>query len=361
MATGYTWSGTTTSMTWKWFGEVLHTVALESLRPNVLLKRFGQMYNMPPGRGKMFHIPKWNLVNPVGELPIGGGTGPSGTYAEADEVLGPDGHALSMDTVPVQIRAWGGHFKFTDVWMMIEEIPGALAGGVSQLGHGLAVVEDGHIRDDVLIAKMITASPATAAFQHGGGAGAWNSVAAGNTLIIDDLFDAYDALENKYAFKWPGPGEGIYEGIFPPRAIHDLFLSSGGAVNLSDWLSTVPGQGAFERNEMRVVAGVTLNKSKVNCATDNAGTRVTGTGSNGFVDASPQVATGYYGWVLAPGAFAVVELAGGAPTIIIQPFGSAGTDDPYKRKMTVAVKAFMVAKELDLANRAGVIAIGASV
>lgn len=370
MADAYTWSGASnvstsgtvsaTNFTWKWFGEVLHTVALESLRPNVLLKRFGQQYNMPANRGKIFHIPKWNLVNPVTELNIGGNDNvPDGTGivdSGSEEVEFPDASALSMNSVAVQIRAWGGWFKFTDVWMLVHEIPGALAGGVSQLAHGLAVVTDAHIRDDVLIANFDGGS--TGPVELGANEASWDSVVTADNLNVDDLFHMYNALENNNAFTWPG---GFYEGLFHPRAIHDLFVNaaSGGNLTLSDWLATVQGQGAFERNDLQIIAGISINKSTINTVDNNSGTAISGTGSNGFASSSP-TPTGVYNYAFAPGAFAHVSLAGGDPTLIIQPFGSAGTKDPFKREMSISIRSFEVAKELDLAKRSVVLATGAS-
>ena len=59
----------------------------------------------------------------------------------------------------------------------------------------------------------------------------------------------------------------------------------------------------------------------------------------------------YVANVIAPGAYAVVDLQSGPPSIIVQPFGSAGTADPTKKRMTVGMKAYYTTVRMDLANR----------
>ena len=324
------------SSEYTFLGRYLHKVAQEALYPQLFLYEYGQKVPLPGNRGKIIHIPYFIKQEPI--LPVNTGT--------AESAMPSAEFAVSGANYSAEVGGYHGHFAFSDFFYATHEVPGVLAAGVRQLAAHMAKTYDNLIRNNLSgLTGAATGTAASSCTINGavGLYGAITGVAATDALTVDGLFGAETSLTNDLAPAFP---DGTYACILAPPQVYDLFTDQGGTalgkVKLTDWLNTTRGQDKYER----AVIG-TMSRLKIMVSTESVPKYYATAAANGFAAS----ASGYGGSVIAPGAYAVIDLENARPSIIIQPFGSAGTLDPTKKKMTVGMKGYFTAVNMDTGNR----------
>lgn len=322
------------SSEYTFLGRYLHKVAQEALYPQLFLYEYGQKVPLPGNSGKIIHIPYFIKQEPIEDA----GTGTAESAAPSTE------YAISGDNYSAEVKGFHGHFGFSDFFYNTHEVPGVLAAGVRQLAAHMAKEYDGDIKDNLsgLTGNASgTASSACAINGSQGLYGATTGLTSGAPLTIDGLFAAETSLVDADAPAFP---DGTYATILAPQQIYDLFTDQGGTgagnVKLSDWLATSQGQMKYERAVLGTISRMKTMVSTESVVKFGAGVGPMSAGSSGFG-----------GMVIAPGAYGVVDLQNARPSIIIQPFGSAGTADPTKKKMTVGMKGYYTSVPMDTGNR----------
>jgi hypothetical protein len=319
-----------------WFAEFLSTVAQENLYPHLFLHQWGVQTPLPANRGKKIYIPYF--VEPPATLVAALPT--IAADADTGEAETNTGFRMQMNKYSGEVAGYGGHFQFTDFFMSIEEIPDVLEAGVRQLSHRLAETYEGIIRT-----KLNAALNGSTCHQVFAGGKAIGTIAATDYLTVDDLFRGEELLKSSNSFTFP---DGSFKTILNPRVTYDLWTDQSGAtpgVKMTDWLSTSQGQTKYENGMIGKVARQEIYES-----TENAPMFTGGAGEYTNINAAGALALAS-GWTISPGAYAVIDLQGMTPNVIIQPFGSAGTVDPLKRNMTVGIKGFFTSVAMDTANR----------
>lgn len=308
-------------------GQYLHKVAQETLYPQLFLYQFGQKVPLPGNSGRIINIPYFKKVEPVQKFSTGTGTASGEGVAPSAEFQ------MSGDKYTAEMFGYHGYIGFSDFFWAVHEIPGVLAAGVRQLSAHLAKLYDIAIHD------QISATGTGTLVDGKDGLAGGTGVSSADGLTVDGLFAAQTTLEENLAPTYP---DGTYACILHPRQVYDVFTNAetSAGVSLTNWLNTDRGQKMYEN----AVLG-TLAKLKIHVSTQSV---VTGYGT---AFAMQSASSGYHAPVIAPGAYAVIDLQNARPSIIIQPFGSAGTADPTKTHMTVGIKGYFTAKAMDTSNR----------
>lgn len=361
MAVGYTHAGN--NNTWKFFGEVLLNSALEEYYPKLVLHDMASHITLPGHRGKKVYVPQWNKVNPVSELNISASDG-----TDVDETVSPSAHEMTMKNYDGTIQGFGGSFKYSDIHASITEMMDELTAGARQLGGGYAVTVEDNALTTLLNALDDGAKPDSIAATIGANGKTWANATAADLLKLSDISRVRAYFESNVDGLTPAYPDGTYKGIIHPNNAHDLFtdVDSGTyGYNMVQWLQTSRGQGMFEANKIPVLHGVSLETSAYD-TTDPYNSHAAWVDDNTDLTNQPFGAgvtgnpTGYVCMFFAPGAWSNLSLANATPSIIIQPFGSAGTEDSLKRKMTVGIKGYQTCIPQDMARRALFIAAGST-
>lgn len=330
------------SSEYTFLGRYLHKVAQETLYPQLFLYQFGQKVPLPGNSGKIIHIPYFIKQEPIESV----GTGVSESAVPGTEF------AVSGDNYTGEVAGYHGFFGFSDFFYATHEVPGVLAAGVRQLAAHMAKTYDNQIRDALSALTAAASGTGASACAINGSQGLYGSVASGSItsgmhLSVDGLLAAEASLGDDDAMAFP---DGTYACIISPAQGYDMFTDQAGTgnanINISSWLQTTAGQSKYER----AVLG-TIGRLKIMTSTQSVAYFPSpGTAA---VSSSPMAASteGYGAYVIAPGAYAVVDLQNARPSIIIQPFGSAGTADPTKKKMTVGMKGYWTQINMDTGNR----------
>lgn len=311
-------------------GSYLHKVAQETLYPQLKLYRFGQRVPLPGNRGTTVNIPYYLQQDPIEAMALSN-----------KEVSGPvSSFAVSAHRYTGTVAGYHGHFRFSDFFWATHEVPGVMAAGVRQLAGHMAKTYD-----DVIQGKLCAAGQAI----HGewGHASAASTTIATDALSLHGIFAAEESMEAKDAFAFE---DGFWPAIFRPRQIYHLFTNAAAipatGTTLQQWLQTGRGQQKFEMAEVGTIGRLKIMTSTYSVKEYN-GTTAGTIGASSYANNSV-----YAGLVIAPGAFAVIDLEGAPPSIIIQPFGSGGaTGDPTKKVMSVGMKAYFTAIAMDTTNR----------
>lgn len=322
------------SSEYTFLGRYLHKVAQETLYPTLFLYQFGQKVPLPGNSGKIIHIPYFIKQEPIEDA----GTGTSEPDKPASEF------AVSGANYTGEVAGHHGYFGFSDFFYATHEIPGVLAAGVRQLAAHMAKTYDNEIRDNLsgLTGNASgTASSACAINGAQGLYGATTGITSGMHLSVDGLLAAEASLADDDAMAFP---DGTYACVISPAQGYDMFTDQAGSananINISSWLQTQAGQRKYEQAVLGTIGRLKIMTSTQSIAYYTAG--------QGPMTAG---AEGYGAYVIAPGAYAVVDLQNARPSIIIQPFGSAGTADPTKKKMTVGMKGYWTTINMDTGNR----------
>lgn len=297
--------------------DYLHKVAQEALWPQLFLYELGEKVALPPNNGKTIFIPYYYKKDLI-QTSITEGT-----------AIGSS--ALSGHFYSGTVAARAGSIAFSDFFVATHQVPGVLAQATKQLSNYLAQKYEADIRT-VLCGAGTFFSP--------DGATATGSVVEATPLLLKGLFQASTYLASNDAPKYM---DGNYAGIFHPKALYDLKtnVSAAGAFTWANATAAGSEEG-FRRLENATVgyaAGIRILESTNNAKFVHA---------LGGMSASN---SGYQGFVMAPGAYACVDLVNAKPSVFVKGLGSAGTSDPANQKMTVAVKGYFAAVAMDTTYR----------
>ena len=312
-------------------GQHLHLVAQETLYPELKMYQFGQRVPLPPNRGKVIYIPYFKKIEPIEAM----GTG-------ASEVCAPaNAFGISAHRYTGTLQGYHGYFRFTDFFWDTHEVPGVLAAGTRQLAAHMAKTYDN------LIVNGLSAKGTAINGRYGHACAASTSTLT-TRLTLRGMFAAEETLESKDNMAFP---DGFWPAIFAPRQIYHLFTNAAGVaateVNLTQWLQTQKGQIKFEMAEVGTIGRLKVMTSTSSVKKYAGATNTAAIGGSGYAANCL-----YNAFVIAPGAYAVVDMEGNPPSIIIQPFGSGGaTGDPTKKVMSIGMKAYFTAIPMDTTNR----------
>ena len=242
------------------------------------------------------------------------------------------------------VSGYGDVRKYSDFLVKVMEVPDQISQDVADMSKYLGYKYDTLIRNKLSGAGTFVSPDGTTAA---------GSVQSATNLKQRFLFDAATTLANLDAYPY---SDNLFAAVLPPIGIHDLFVSTSGGSQLA----TVPrGSGFLDNTESgaqkleRMTIGM-LGQCRVMSSTQSS--RYITDASGGMCDST--ASCGYQALVLAPGAFAVVDLETARPKTYIKPFGQSGHLDTLDQLMSVGVKGYFVPIAMDTTNRLVRTAIG---
>lgn len=305
-----------------WFNTYLRKVAEKGLFATPVLYELADKAPLPGGSGKQIYIPKHIPKNQIRALATGGEGKP----------LQPCG--TSSGNYTATVAGYGDVRTYSDFLIAIQEVPKMVANDVEAMS-----IYAGQKIDSLIRAQM----SANGTYVEPDGVVGSGSVASTTNLKQRFLFDARAILAGNSA---PTYGDGMYAAVLHPRQTHDLFVSTSGErgqmVKLQEFSymqTTEAGVRKIENHTIDRIAGCRIIESSYSAkAVRGAG------GMSGR-------ASGFQGYVLAPGAVGAVDLANSRLRTYTKGFGSAGTADAIDQVMSVGIKFYFAAVKMDTANR----------
>jgi N4-gp56 family major capsid protein len=312
-------SATTATATMTFLGKYLHNLAQEALWPQLFLYELGEKVPLPSNRGKHIFIPYYYKKNYIH----------AATEASRSDVTWSS--ALSGHFYSGTVVGRRGSIVFSDFFVATHEVPGVMGQAVKQLSQYLAQGYE---------SLILTAICANGTYFCADGATASGAVVETTPLTLRGLYRASTTLEANDAPRYP---DGLYAGVFHPKALHNLKINAS-ASDYIRWATTIESGGpesliaeSLRRATIGTVAGIRL---------------MTSTHNGKFVHAAGGASasnSAHMGFVIAPGAYACVDLESARPSVIIKPLGSGGaTSDPANERMSVAVKGYFAAIPMDI-------------
>ncbi len=275
---------------------------LDNLYAQLYLYQFGEKRTVPKGSGITFYIPRWKKANITAATTEGSVIGTS---------------QLSSQFISGTLTQFAGAYKHSDVVVMTA-LSSVIEGSAREISKDLAQQIDTHIRNQISAAV-------TGDFVGGSGAAASESIHPVDVIKTSDVVKAKTLLNNANNFKFP---DGTYGGLIHPLQTFDVQTQTSTNAPGS-WVDILKYTGNVEtlyRGEVGRMYGVRFVET-TNLKRHSSGLSVA-------------AASGATAFIIAPGAYHVVELDGMRPEVIIKPLGSAGSDDPVNQNASVGAKVF---------------------
>lgn len=307
----------------KLFNQHLHKRAVNALYGQAILYEQGDPKPLPGGSGTSFSIPKYVGANNLAAL-------------TESAVVTTTSAAMSNYTGTVS--GFGEARKYSDFIMYANQIPQWISDEIYDM------TQNAKKKLDEIAISVLSAS-GVGTYVKPDGSTALLSTVSTTTLKQRALFDANSKLAGNDAIPY---ADGTWHGVFHPNQIHDLFVGAAasgtaltqlGAGYMDD---TDIGAKNLERASIGVLGNVRIYQS-------TWGSQAV-TSAGGLMSAASNV-SGYQAFILAPGAFAKVDLATARLKTYWKPAGSAGTADPIDQFSTAGVKFYATAVAMDTAKR----------
>lgn len=286
-------------------------VYLKRLELETMLYKFGDKRPIPRGEGQVIH---WTRYNAMGVSSLSG----------LSESVTPNETVISSSKISATISSYGAHVVYTDLfnWTAIDK-------GTKEQVSVLADLSHQKIED------LIQTELKNFTKQIVGGLANISLISSANIITTTEMKKAFRTLYTAGVPKHPLAG-GKYALHVHPYCIYDL-QADGSA---GSWIDVA------KRNDV-----TKLEEAKMG---DLFGFRIWAN-PNVKYDISGITATSafvYNNLAFGGNAFGVVEIGGAPknPEIIIKELGSAGTDDPYNQRGTIAAKIMMTVKVLEAAR-----------
>lgn len=319
-------------------GKHLTKIAQDVLYPQLFLFELGEKVPLPGNSGKHIFIPVRRRVRTVGVL------------TEGTVLLTS---AASAHFYSGMVSGFAGGFGYNDFFVATNEIPMVLGQDAKNLGVDMAQKYESAILSKISGSGLGTASTNTM-FVPPDGSTAAGSVATTTNMLLAGLFQATTLLRSNNAPTYP---DGLFAGVFHPKQVYDLYVNASGTAKFGNYntqlLNTDAGAKTLAGATLGQIAGIRILQS-TNSAKYFLGTAAA-TGTAG----TSAGASSYIGMVLAPGAYACVDLENERPRIIVKEFGSGGaTGDPADQKMSQSIKGYFCCVAMDAVNRIATIPSG---
>ncbi len=309
----------------KLFNQHLFKRAVNALYGQAVLYEQGDPKPLPGGAGTSFSIPKYVGKDDMGLLT-------EGTIVSTT--------SAAMSNYTGTVAGYGEARKYSDFIMYANEIPAWISDEI----HDMTMNAKKQL-DDLAIAVLSASGVGT--YIKPTGAGVALSSIYTTAMKQRALFDCNSTLAGNDANPF---ADGTFHGVFHPNQTHDLFVGAGASGVVLTQLgagymeATSLGAKKLERASIGILGNINVYQSTWGSQA------VTSTG--GLMSAS-QTGTsgGYQAFILAPGAFAKVDLATARLRTYWKPAGSAGTADPIDQISTAGVKFYATAVAMDTTNR----------
>ena len=303
----------------KLFNQHLHKRAVNALYGQAILDEQGDPKPLPGGSGTSFSIPKYVGANNLAAL--GESTVVSVT-------------SVAMSNYTGTVGGYGEARKYSDFIMYVNEIPQWISDEIYDM-----TMNAKKKLDELAIAVL--SSSAIGANVSPNGSTTLLSILNTTAMKQRALFDCNSKLAGADAHLY---SDGTYHGVFHPNQVHDLFVNLSALTNTNTigggYMETTEiGAKKLERASIGILGNVKVYQSTWGSQA------VTSVG--GLMSASA-TSLGYQAFILAPGAFAKVDLATARLRTYWKPAGSAGTADPIDQISTAGVKFYAAAVAMDV-------------
>jgi hypothetical protein len=308
----------------KLFVTHLHKRAVNALYGQAILYEQGDKKPLPGGAGTTMIIPKYVGGDNISALTEG-------------EILAPTSAAMSSYTGTV--AGYGEVRAYSDFIMAVNEIPQYISDEINDM------TMYARKKLDKLAVAQLSASGNTATYIKPDGVTARTSVVNTTVLKQRALFDANSTLAANDANPYP---DGTFHGVFHPNQIHDLFVAvatSGGSTGMVG--GAMENTDVYAKKLERASLGV-LGNIKVYQST--WGTEALGS-AEAYYSSASSTGTGYLAFIMAPGAFASVDLATSRLKTYWKPATTGGNYDAIEQVHKAGVKFYACAVAMDTANR----------
>lgn len=319
----------TTAGSNKLFVTHLHKRALNALYGQAVLYEQGDAKPLPGGSGTTMIIPKYVGADNITALTEG-------------TLLTPT--SAAMANYSGTVAGYGEVRAYSDFIMAVNEIPQFISDEINDM------TMYARKKLDAIAQGVLSASSVGTNVSPDGGATtvADKNILTTTTLRQRALFDANSTLAGNDANPY---GDGCWHGVFHPSQIHDLFVNAAASGNGSGFLGagymeqTDAGAKKLEKASIGILGNVkiwqsTWGSTAVGSAGGFMSAGVAGTGATG----------GWQAYIMAPGAFAKVDLATSRLRTYWNP-AKASTYDSIEQVSTAGVKFYATAVAMDTANR----------
>ena len=308
----------------KLWNQHLYKRAVNALYGQAVLYEQGDPRPLPGGSGHTLSIPKY--------------VGSDGMGALTENAAVTTG-SVAMSNYTGTIAGYGEARKYSDFVMYVNEIPQFVSDEIHDM------TQNARKQLDDLAIAVLSASGIGAYIKPDGATAIYSSI---NTTVLKQraLFDANSTLAGANANPY---SDGTWHGVFHPNQVHDLFVGAAasgtplGEYGAGYLEATEIGAKALEKASIGVLGNVRIYQ------TTWGSQAVTSVG--GLMSAASGAA-GHQAFILAPGAFAKVDLATARLKTYWKPAGSAGTADPIDQFSTAGVKFYATAVAMDVGTTA---------
>lgn len=291
---------------------------LDNIYPDLFAYQFGEKRRLPRNMGKVANYTRISKAGTGFPLPF---------QMTEGTPIGLSG--LSATTKNVTISGYAAAVGLSDLVIMTA-ISDTVRNAVFELSKGAALKVERTIRGKILSGNgaKLWASGLTSATLH-----------TTTTIRAIDLAKGKGKLRQNNARPWP---DGTFAAIMHPSPVYNLQsdTATGGWIDVNKYASTQTVDLIY-RGEVGKAYGVRcVESAEAKQVTSAIGALFSGA-SSGFITE-----------IIAPGAYAVVELDGAAASVFVKQVGSSGSADPANQIGSVAAKLYFAPIDFDMSNRA---------
>lgn len=314
----------------KLFVTHLHKRAVNALYGQAVLYEQGDPKPLPGGSGTTLIIPKY-----AGQTSAGGGGTDYGIRPLVEGTV-LSSTSAAMSNYSGTVSGFGDVRTYSDFIMHVNEIPQFISDEINDM-----VMNARRKLDNIALAVLSASSVGTNI--KADGSTAFGNCVGTTTLKQRALFDANSTLAANDANPY---SDGTWHGVFHPNQIHDLFVGAAA----SGTALTQLGAGYMEATEL---GAKKLEKASIGVL-GNVRIYQSTWGSNAVTSAggfTSGTAGGYQAYIMAPGAFAKVDLATARLRTYWKPAGQGGNYDTIEQLNKAGVKFYATAVAMDTAKR----------
>lgn len=265
---------------------------IDNAVPNLVHDQFGQKHPIPKNGGKDIEFRRYTAFEKA-MTPI-------------TEGVTPQGHKLTVTTVPGHVEQYGDYVELSDV-LLLTAIDNNMVQATKLLGN-----QAGETLDSITCEKLAEGTNASFA----GGKSARSALTASDVLTVEDIFKAVRDLKKQNAKRI----NGSYVGIVDPDIAYTLMRDP-------EWVEAHKYAQPDEiyEGEIGKIAGVRF--------VETTQAKVFAVGEGGAT--IPVHST----LILGENAYGITEIQGGGLQHIVKQLGSSGSADPLNQRATVGWKA----------------------
>lgn len=313
------YSLTSTNTVMSLFNRHLEKRSQKSLFKTPVLYELASKHPLPGGAGKTIFIPRHIAKNSGGALTEGNIVNPSATSA----------HYYSAT-----VGGYGDAKAYSDFLVMVHEIPTMISDDIAAMSKFAGYWVDDSIKTQIVNSGTHVMPDGVTA----------DGLAKDETPLKQRFL--FDASTQLMTTDCPTFDDGNYAGVFHPKQIHDLFISTSAGSQLGSYAfrgsfleGTEFGAQKLEKMTIGVLGKVRVLESRhsVEDAFETMGMSADNSGWGAFV--------------MGPGAVGAVDLQTARLQTFIKGLGSAGAADPINQKQTAGIKMYFAAVAMDVTNR----------